>query len=187
MTKQALPHSQDICQKLLRGYQFSDSDLEDLDMAPLYNALDTHFQEFQDILEAIGFSLVRDGDVIFLQKEEKTLSNEEKQSIVVLYLFVDLWTEKGKPYGDLYQFPVPWRDLDWFRDGYGREYLAQVGIENGDITAIEDLFRRLARKGLVEYHQDTSTVTFRNPTKRLINMAQRIHHIMKDNNSAQTQ
>lgn len=145
------------------------------DDAELYNLLEQHFAQFQSILAAVGYALKREDGVIFLENEDKALSNEEKQTIVVLFLFVDLWLEKGKPYNDLFQLAVTWRDLDWFRDGYGKEYLAQVGIEADDLGPLEDLFRRIARKGMVDYDVETSTVMLRRPAERLLNMARRIH------------
>jgi len=174
-----LPKSQEICQRLLRGYQFSDSDLYSPGDDELYTILDGHFEQFRGVLAAVGFSLERDDGVMFLQKDDKALSNEEKQSIVVLYLLADLWMESGKPYSDLFSLTVAWHELDWFRDGYGREYLAQTGIEDNDLSAIEDLLRRLARKGLVDYRAETSTVTLRKPAERVLNMARRIHNQMK--------
>ena len=122
-----------------------------------------------------GFTLSRDHSVIFLEKESKHLSQEEKQTMVVLFLLTDLWLEKGKSFGDLFQLSVPWSELDWFRDGYGREYLGQVGIESGDDGALEHLFRRLSNKGLLEYSAESRTLTLRRPAERLINMARRLH------------
>jgi hypothetical protein len=98
---------------------------------------------------------------------------------VVLFLLVDLWLEKGKAYNDLFQLNIPWAELDWFRDGYGREYLAQVGIDPGDEVAIEDLFKRLQRKGIVTYNSDTRTVTLRKPAERFYNLARKIYQQMK--------
>jgi hypothetical protein len=178
MTHDIPPRSQDICQRLLRGYQFSLSDSEDSDnLEGLYAILDAHFAWFQRHLAAIGLSLVRDGDVIFLEDEQKELSNEEKQTVVVLFLLVDLWLERGKAYGQLFDIPVSWADLDWLRDGYGREYLAQVGIE--DLDQIESLFGRLERKGLVDYRRETRTIRLRKPAERLITIARRIHQQMR--------
>lgn len=174
-----LPRSQDICQRLLRGYQFSDSDLFAAGDAELYTLLDQRFEQFRSILAAVGYTLKREDNVIFLENEDKALSNEEKQTIVILFLLVDLWLERGKPYNDLFQLPAPWRDMDWFRDGYGREYLSQVGVEANDFNAIEDLFRRIARKGMVEYDAETGTVMLRRPAERLLNMARRIHAQIK--------
>ncbi len=65
-------------------------------------------------MQLIGFTLIRDDGVIFLEKEEKDLSKEEMQTIVILFLLVDLWMEKGKAYSDLFQVAVPWPELDWF-------------------------------------------------------------------------
>jgi hypothetical protein len=167
--------TQRIIQILLRGYQFSDSDLMRPDYDRWYTILDRHFDWFQEHLALSGFSLVREKQVIFLEKENKVLSQEEKQAVVVLFLLTDLWLEKGKTYGDLFQASVAWGELDWFRDGYGREYLAQVGIEDGNDAAIEQLFRRLAGKGLMEINPEARTLTLRRPAERLINLARRIH------------
>ncbi len=167
--------TQRIIQILLRGYQFSDSDLMRPDYDRWYTILDHDFSWFQEHLALSGFSLTRDRQVIFLEKENKILSQEEKQAVVALFLLTDLWLEKGKSYGDLFQASVAWGELDWFRDGYGREYLAQVGIEDGNDTALEQLFRRLAGKGLMEINLEARTLTLRRPAERLINLARRIH------------
>ncbi len=178
------PKSQEICRKLLSGYQFSESDLFDPVTEVLYASLDQHFDLFHHYLETVGFSLARDDGLILLEKDDKALSNEEKQSIVVFFLMVDLWMEKGKAYNDLFQLNIPWAELDWFRDGYGREYLAQIGIDSGDDGAIEDLFRRLQRKGVVTYNTDTRTVTLRKPAERFYNIARRIYQQMKPKEAA---
>ncbi len=128
-------------------------------------------------MQLIGFTLIRDDGVIFLEKEEKDLSKEEMQTIVILFLLVDLWMEKGKAYSDLFQVAVPWPELDWFRDGYGREYLAQVGIEDQD--TIEEAFRKIAGKGLVEYNLVARKVRLRKPAERLITLARKIHKQIK--------
>jgi hypothetical protein len=179
MVATAPPKSQEICRKLLSGYQFSESDLYDPATETLYTTLEQQFDQFQHYLEVVGFSLVRDDGVILLEKGDKVLSNEEKQAIVALFLLVDLWLEKGKSYNDLFQLSIPWTELDWFRDGYGKEYLAQVGISANDDLALEDLFRRLQRKGVVNYNVDTRTVTLRKPAERLYNMARKIHQQLK--------
>ena len=163
-----------IIQILLRGYQFSDSDLFKPGYDRWYNILDRHFDWFREHLRLSGFTLSRDHSVIFLEKENKLLSLEEKQAVVVLFLLTDLWLEKGKSFGDLFQLSVPWTELDWFRDGYGREYLGQVGIETGDDGTLEQLFRRLSNKGLLEYGADSRTLTLRRPAERIINMARRL-------------
>lgn len=164
----------------MSGYQFSESDLYDPATEELYTTLEQNFDQFQHYLEVVGFTLVRDDGVILLEKGDKVLSGEEKQTIVVLFLLVDLWLEKGKSYNDLFQLSIPWAELDWFRDGYGKEYLAQVGIGANDDMAIEDLFnKRLHRKGLVNYNIDARTVTLRKPAERLYNMARKIHQQMK--------
>lgn len=167
--------TQRIIQILLRGYQFSDSDLLRPDYDRWYTILDRHFDWFRDHLALSGFSLARERQVIFLEKENKLLSQEEKQTVVVLFLLTDLWLEKGKSYGDLFQAGVAWGELDWFRDGYGREYLNQVGIEDGNDAALEQLFRRLSGKGLIEINMDARTLTLRRPAERLINLARRMH------------
>lgn len=172
-------YSQEICRKLLSGYQFSESDLFESSSEALYITLDQQFDQFQHYLEVVGFSLIRDDGVILLEKVDKVLSNEEKQAIVVLFLLADLWLEKGKSFNDLFQLSIPWIELDWFRDGYGKEYLAQVGIGAKDDLAIEDLFKRLQRKGIVNYNSDTRTVTLRKPAERLYNMARKIHQQLK--------
>ncbi len=174
MISQSLPHSQEICQKLLGGYQFSRDDLG-TEWSELYTDLDKQFTRFKALLAAIGYDLQREEGVIFLESEDKTLSQTDQQTVVVLFLLVDLWMEKGKSYHDVFHLPVPWRELDWFRDGYGREYLAQVGIAENDWGEIEKLFKRIAGKGLVNYQSDSSTVTLRTPAGRILNMARRVH------------
>lgn len=164
-----------IIQILLRGYQFSDSDLYKHGHDRLYTILDRHFAWFQAHLALSGFSLVREKQVIFLEKENKALSQEERQAIVVLFLLTDLWLEKGKSYADLFQLNVPWTELDWFRDGYGKEYLSQVGIDSDNDSTLELLFKRLANKGFLDYHTDSRTMTLRRPSERLINMARQLH------------
>lgn len=167
--------TQKIIQVLLRGYQFSDSDLYRHAYDRWYHILDRHFYWFREHLALSGFSLTRDKQVIFLEKENKTLSQEEKQAMVVLFLLTDLWLEKGKQYADLFQLNIPWTELDWFRDGYGKEYLSQVAIDNEDQSALEMLFKRLANKGFLEYQADARTLTLRRPSERLINMARQLH------------
>jgi hypothetical protein len=171
------PKSADVCQRLLRGYQFSPSDQTIDDLSDLYTILDEHFAWFQAHLAALGFTLVRDGSIILLEKEQKELTGEEKQSVVVLFLLGDLWFEKGGSYQDLFSIPVAWADLDWFRDGYGREYLTQVDI--GELDAIERLWRLLGRKGLVTYRPETRTVTLREPAARIFTMARRTHQRLR--------
>lgn len=163
-----------IIQILLRGYQFSDADLFKPGYDRWYNILDRHFEWFREHLRLSGFTLSRSHSVIFLEKENKLLSQEDKQAVVVLFLLTDLWLEKGKSFGDLFLLSVPWTELDWFRDGYGREYLGQVGIETGDDGALEQLFRRLSNKGYLEYGAQSRTLTLRRPAERLINMARRL-------------
>jgi hypothetical protein len=173
------PHrSADICQRLLRGYQFSPSDRSSDDLGDLYSVLDERFDWFQAHLAAVGFSLARDGDVILLEKEQKELTGEERQTIVVLFLLGDLWFEQGGSYHDLFSLPIRWADLDWLRDGYGRDYLAQIGIQ--ELDAIEELWRRIARKGLVTYDVETRTLTLRDPAARILTMARRIHQRLQD-------
>ncbi|MDM8556295.1 hypothetical protein QUF75_16350 [Desulfococcaceae bacterium HSG7] len=166
-----------ICQKLLRGYQFSESDLYLAENESLYNNLHNNFQWFKDQLAVIGVSLIQDDGVIFLEKEDKILSGEEKQTVVVLFLLTDMWMEKDGTFGDLFQLRIHIADLDWFRDGYGKDYLIQVGIE--EITHIEDLFRKIYRKGLVYYYSESQTITLRKPAERIINMARKIHSQIK--------
>jgi hypothetical protein len=179
MSKKHPPKSAKICQKLLRGYQFSQSDTYSAENGDLYETLYKNFNWFQNHLAAIGFSLQRDDGVIFLEKADKALSKDEKQTIVILYLLADLWLESGKAYNDLLTMKIPWQTLDWFREGYGREYLIQVGIEKQDLTTIENLWSKLARKGLVEYDSQTSMLTLRKPAERLLNLARKIHLYMK--------
>ncbi len=171
------PKSADICQRLLRGYQFSPSDQSIDDLSDLYALLDEHFAWFQSHLAASGFTLVRDGGIILLQREQKDLTGEEKQAVVVLFLLGDLWFEKGGSYQDLFSMPVAWAELDWFRDGYSREYLIQVDIES--IDDIERLWRTLSRKGLVNYRPDSRTVTLREPAARIFTLARRIHQRLR--------
>jgi hypothetical protein len=167
--------TQRIVQTLLRGYQFSDADLFKAGFERWYTILEQHFEWFRDHLALSGFALTREQQVIFLEKENKLLSQEEKQAVVTLFLLTDLWLEKGKRYADLFQVSVPWAELDWFRDGYGREYLSQVGIDDGDDGALEQLFRRLANKGFMEIDIEARTLTLRRPAERVINMARRLH------------
>lgn len=175
MTANAPADTQRIIQILLRGYQFSDSDLVKPEFDRCYTILDRHFDWFREHLALSGFTLIREKQVIFLEKENKVLSQEEKQAVVALFLLTDLWLEKGKSFGDLFQLNIPWSELDWFRDGYGKEYLDQVGIESGNDAALEQLFRRLANKGFLEYNDDARALTLRRPAERLINMARRVH------------
>ena len=159
--------------------QFSESDAFSAENSDLYETLYKNFNWFQNHLAAIGFSLQRDDGVIFLEKADKALSNEEKQTIVVLYLLADLWLEGGKAYYDLFTIKIPWKTVDWFREGYGREYLIQVGIENQDLATIENLWSKLARKGLVEIDSQSGMITLRKPAERLLNLARRIQQHMK--------
>ncbi len=132
----------------------------------------------------VGFTLLKDDDVIFLEKENKVLNNEEKQTIVILFLLTDLWMEKGKAYNDLFVLYNPWTELDWFRDGYGKEYLHQVGLEENDLAIIEDIFKKLERKGIVSYRVDTQTILLRRPAERIINLARKIYNQMKAKDSS---
>lgn len=175
-----------IIQLLLRGYQFSDSDRYRHRYDHWYGILDGEFDWFRDHLALSGFVLAREKDVIFLEKPNKSLSQEEKQAVVALFLLADLWLEKGKSYADLYQMNIPWSELDWFRDGYGREYLSQVSIERGNEAALESLFKRLANKGFLEYNPDVRTLTLRNPSERLINMARQLYQQINPNESAES-
>jgi hypothetical protein len=175
MSADAPEDTQKIIQVLLRGYQFSDSDLMKPGYDRWYTILDRHFDWFREHLALSGFTLSREKQVIFLEKENKVLSQEERQAVVALFLLTDLWLEKGKSYGDLFQLNIPWAELDWFRDGYGKEYLDQVGIESGNDGALEQLFRRLANKGFLDYNDDVRALTLRRPSDRLINMARRLH------------
>lgn len=176
-----------IIQILLRGYQFSDSDLFKQGYDHCYNILDRHFDWFRDHLALSGFTLAREKQVIFLEKENKLLSQEEKQSVVALFLLTDLWLEKGKRYADLFQLNIPWSELDWFRDGYGKEYLSQVGIEGNDDSTLEQLFKRLANKGFLEIDTDARTLTLRRPAERLINMARRMHQQIQSDATPETE
>jgi hypothetical protein len=178
--------SHKIIQILLRGYQFSDTDLYKQGHDRFYTILDRHFEWFREHLSLSGFSLIREKQVIFLEKENKLLSQEEKQAVVVLFLLTDLWMEKGKSYADLFQVNIPWAELDWFRDGYGKEYLSQVGIESDSDSSLELLFRRLANKGYLEYDADSRTLTLRRPSERLINMARQLHQQINANESTVT-
>jgi hypothetical protein len=171
--------TQKIIQILLRGYQFSDSDLFKPEYDRWYNIVDRHFDWFRDHLALSGFALEREKQVIFLENKNKLLSQEEKQAVVALFLLADLWLEKGKNFADLFQLNVPWTELDWFRDGYGKEYLNQVGIEADGDGALEQLFKRLANKGFLEYHDEARTLTLRRPCERLIDMARRLHQQIK--------
>jgi len=177
MALPTIPKSQEICQRLLRGYQFSPSDSDDPNTEELYHILVRHLPQFQSALEFAGFSLIETDQIIFLEKDDKILTNEEKQAVVVLFLLVDLWMEGGGAFSDLFQLRIPWAEQDWFRDGYGREYLAQVGIS--EVEAIEELLKRLERKGLVHYYVDTRSLILRKPAERLINLARKIDRQLK--------
>jgi len=172
------PHrSADICQRLLRGYQFSPSDQSSDDLGPLYRILDERFAWFQAHLAAAGFPLVRDGEVMLLEKEQKELTGEERQVIVAIFLLSDLWLEQGGSYQDLFSMPIRWADLDWLRDGYSRECLTQVGLQG--LEPLEDLWRRSARKGLVNYDTETRTLTLRDPAARILTMARQLHQRLR--------
>jgi len=186
MSTKSPEETEKIIQTLLRGYQFSDSDLYKQGYDRFYSILDRDFEWFRTHLAFSGFTLEREKDVIFLEKGTKALSQEEKQTVVVLFLLTDLWLEKGKSYADLFQMNIPWTELDWFRDGYGREYLSQVGIERGNENALESLFRRLANKGFLEYNGEARTLTLRNPSERLINMARQLHQQIRIFESSDT-
>jgi hypothetical protein len=176
-----------IIQILLRGYQFSDSDLFKQGYDHCYNILDRHFDWFREHLSLSGFTLAREKQVIFLERENKLLSQEERQAVVTLFLLTDLWLEKGQGYADLFQMSIPWTELDWFRDGYGKEYLSQVAIEGGDDSALEQLFKRLANKGFMEVDTDARTLTLRRPAERLINMARRLHQQIQSEATGKTE
>ena len=171
------PRSAEICQRLLRGYQFSPSDQASDDLGPLATILDERFAWFQEQLASMGFNLVRDGEVVLLEKEQKELTTEERQTVVALFLLSDLWLEQGGSYQDLFSMPIPWADLSWLRDGYGREYLTQAGLLNLD--AIEDLWKRIARKGLVRSSTETRTITLRAPAARILTMARQLHQRLR--------
>ena len=177
MTPLVPPRSEDICQRLLRGYQFSTSDSASDSLGALYTTLDESFAWFHHQLQVIGFTLVRDGEVILLEKEQKELTNDERQTVVALLLLVDLWLEQGGSYADLYSVPVRWVELHWLRDGYGREYLTQVALT--DLESLEELWQRVARKGLVRYDTETRTLTLRAPAGRIVTMARRIHQQLR--------
>jgi hypothetical protein len=169
--------TQDIAARLLSGYQFSHSDQEEQEFAELFTILEQHFEWFHAHLGLLGFTLTQDEGIIFLEKEGKTLNKEEQQTIVVLFLLADLWMEKGSTFGDLFELHVDWRQLEWFRDGYGKEYLAQVDIiEEDSLQALENLWGRMARKGIVVQNAITGHITLRQPAERLLNMARTIHN-----------
>ncbi|WP_129630829.1 condensin complex protein MksE [Candidatus Oscillochloris fontis] len=182
MPVDAPPRSAEIFQRLLRGYQFSASDHASDDLGPLYTVLDDRFIWFQDHLAAMGFSLVRDSEVILLEKEQKEITNEERQIVVAIFLLSDLWLEQGGSYQDLFTMPIRWADLNWLRDGYGREYLAQVSLQ--DLDSLEDLWRRMVRKGFVTYNNETRTLTLRDPAARILTMARRIHQSLRSTEEA---
>ena len=171
--------SAEICQRLLRGYQFSSTDLENEELASYYLVLEQYFEWFHRHMLATGFQLIQDDGVILLEKEEKALTEEEKQTIVVLFLLVDLWLDQGQSLGDLFTHPVSIDQLPWFRDGYGRDYLAQVKIM--EIQAIEDLFHnKLSRRGLVTYHPHNRMIFLRKPASRLLTLAHSIYAHSKE-------
>jgi hypothetical protein len=167
------PHSAEVFQRLLRGYQFSRSDRDIEEIAELYHSVDENFEWFQWSMSAAGLRLVRDEYVILLEYEQKELTSDEKQTMVAVFLLGDLWFEHGGIYRDLFSMPIRWLDLGWMRDGYGRDYLLQVGVK--DIDDLEDVWRRAERKGILHYNRDTSTLTLREPAARIFNLAQAIH------------
>ena len=187
-TPPSTAHSAAISQRLLQGYQFSSSDRMGGENGTHYGILSAHFDWFKTNFAQLGFTLVKDDEVIFVEKVGKQLSMEEKQIIVVLFLLTDLWMERGGTYADLFDLRIAWRELDWFRDGYGREYLAQVNISpNNGLTALEDLWNKMQRRGMAEYDSVTSGLTLRRPSERLINMARQIYNQINALNSMQDQ
>jgi hypothetical protein len=60
------PQSADICQRLLRGYQFSPSDQTQDELANLYTILDQHFDWFHAHQAAAGYTLVRDMNITLI-------------------------------------------------------------------------------------------------------------------------
>ncbi len=162
-------HSTAIIQRLMRGYQFSPSDRTDTALAPLYHSLTSAYAFFERHFATAGMVLCNDDGVILLENDEKELSNEEKMSVVVLWLFVDLSLERGDTWSNLINRPVSWRDLPWLQTGYGEMYLSQVKIT--DLDHIADVWVSLQRKGLVTYRSENNTVTLRAPAERIINKA----------------
>lgn len=144
----------------------------------MYEILNEQFAWFRAYFEAQGLRLLRDRSVILLEKEDtRELSKEERQAVVALFLLVDLWLEQQQSYSDLFALPIRWRDLAWFRDGYGREYLEQAGITEFD--DLEGVWKRLDTRGLVTYRSDTMTVTLREPANRIIALARHVHHTLR--------
>lgn len=162
----------------MRGYQFSPSDLRaGDDIARMYETLDRQFAWFHAHLAASGLNLIRDGGVILLEKDARELSKEERQTVVALFLLADLWLEQRRSSSDLFVLPVRWRDLPWFREGYGRDYLEQVGIS--DLDDLERLWEQLERRGMLTYHKTTMTLTLRDPAGRIIALARRVHQQLR--------
>lgn len=161
--------STDIIQRLMRGYQFSPSDRTDAKLAPLYHTLKEHYAFFERHFAIAGMVLCNDDGVILLENDEKELSTEEKQSVVVLWLFVDLSLERGDTWSNLVTRAISWRDLPWFQAGYGELYLSQVNI--ADLDDIANVWSSMQRKGLVAYRSGSDTVSLRAPAERIINKA----------------
>lgn len=173
-TTHSIPeHSKEILQLLMRGYQFSRSDRSHAKQAPLYHVLTTRFDFFDRECTVWGYALVNDDGVIFIEDDERELSNEEKQTVVVLWLYVDLALEQGISWADLTRRPIAWRDFAWFQEGYGADYLTSVKITSLD--DINALWTNMERKGLLVYRKDSQTVTLRDPAERIINKAIDIH------------
>jgi hypothetical protein len=172
--------TQAICRRLFNGYQYSKSDLDAKGLNQEYATLRSRFDWFRDHLALSGFSLVNEDGVIFLINTSKSLSKEEKQTIVALFLLADLYLELGHTFSDLFVNMIQWRDLNWFRDGYGRDYLSQVGFEEADLTELEKLFKKISNKGLVKINHASEGITLRQPAERIVHMARTLHKQLND-------
>jgi hypothetical protein len=169
MSDNAPPHSTTIIKRLLSGYQFSASDQHHAELAGAYAALCKSATYFTHYFALADMHLCDDEGVFFIEKPSSELSEDEKQTIVIIYLLVDLTLEQGRSPAELYNSPIGWEKLDWFRDGYGYEYLTQVKIS--DLDDIHEQWKSMKRRGIVEYHPDSRVVTLRRPAERIVNMA----------------
>lgn len=161
----------EIIKRLYSGYQYSPSDADHREYAPHYQSLTTHRDYFVRYLAVADMQLSEEDGVFFIEKRSGDLTKEERQTIVVIYLFVDLFLEQGRTPGDMYTQLCNWEKLEWFRDGYGYEYLKQVGITTLD--DIHDLWQSLIRRGIVDYNEERRLVTLRRPAERIVQMALR--------------
>ena len=64
---------------------------------------------------------------------------------------------------------------------------AADAVHEGDDSTLEQLFKRLANKGLLEIDTDARTLTLRRPAERLINMARRMHQQIQSDATPETE